>query len=307
LFYTTDVVAQQTKSNFSVVPLGVKGGLDESNLSAYLIGTPNSNSYICLDAGTIRAGIDVAIKHKVFNTDASDVLKNSIKAYLISHPHLDHVAGMVMNAPADTNKNIYGLQFVIDALKEKYFTWMNWANFSDEGEKPRLNKFHYMELKELQEIKIENTEFFVTAIPLSHSSPGKSTAFLIRKEKSYLLYLGDTGPDSIEHSDKLQKLWQHISPVIRTGELKAIFIEVSFSNQQKDNQLFGHLTPRWLMRELSVLNNIAGGNLLRKVPVVITHMKPDGNEELKIKKELEQENFLKLKFVYPKQGVRIQF
>lgn len=49
-------------SVFYVVPLGTSGGLDENNLSSYLLtsvddNTPNS-AYISLDGGTIRHGLE---------------------------------------------------------------------------------------------------------------------------------------------------------------------------------------------------------------------------------------------------------
>ena len=49
-----------------IVPLGIYGGGDESNLSAYLIGESNRNQYLALDAGTLRAGIQKAIENDVF-------------------------------------------------------------------------------------------------------------------------------------------------------------------------------------------------------------------------------------------------
>jgi 3',5'-cyclic-nucleotide phosphodiesterase len=48
------------QAHFQVVPLGVKGGIDETNLSAYLLAPVNTQNYICLDAGT-NAGIEKAI------------------------------------------------------------------------------------------------------------------------------------------------------------------------------------------------------------------------------------------------------
>ena len=92
--------------SFKVLPLGIKGGLDESNLSAYMIAPLHSTNFICADAGTVRHGIDVAIRKGTFKTSADQVLKSNIKGYLISHPHLDHVAGLIMNSPEDGPKNI---------------------------------------------------------------------------------------------------------------------------------------------------------------------------------------------------------
>src|SRR3954465_2264353 len=98
-----------SQTSFRVIPLGVKGGTDESNLSAYMIAPQGSDEYVCLDAGTLHYGIEKAIQAKLLHGTAADVLKKSIKGCLISHPPLDHLAGMGINSPDDSTKNIYGL------------------------------------------------------------------------------------------------------------------------------------------------------------------------------------------------------
>jgi cAMP phosphodiesterase len=99
---------------------------------------------------------------------------------------------------------------------------------------------------------------FVRAFPLSHAQPYQSTAFLIRHADKYLLYLGDTGADAVEESSRLRTLWQAISPLIAAGNLKAIFIEVSFSNARPSQLLFGHLTPWLLINEMKILSQLCG-------------------------------------------------
>src|ERR1700730_10696223 len=101
--------AQPTgKASFSVVPLGVKGGIDESNLSAYMLAPAGTHDYVCLDAGTLYYVLHKAVEAHVFGSSESVVLRHYIKGYLISHAHLDHIAGLIINSPDDAPKNIYG-------------------------------------------------------------------------------------------------------------------------------------------------------------------------------------------------------
>jgi len=296
-----------SRNSFKVVPLGVKGGSDESNLSAYMIAPTGSNSYICMDAGTIHYGIEKAIRTGILKGTVTQVLRNNIKGYCISHPHLDHVAGLIINSPDDSTKNIYALPFCKEVLEEKYFSWKSWANFANEGEKPILNKYYYKVLTAGEETSLENTSMFVTAFYLSHSNPYQSTAFLLRQSDKYMLYLGDTGADTTEHAGNLQQLWYHIAPLIKEKKLKAIFIEVSFSNEQPDKLLFGHLTPRLLMQEINVLSGLTGNKALSNFPVIITHEKPAGKREMLIKKQLLLSNKQQLKLIFPEQGKMISF
>lgn len=292
----------QRQSAFTIVPLGVKGGIDESNLSAYALAAQGSDDFVCLDAGTLHFGIQKAVAAGIWKGDATEILKTRIKGYLISHGHLDHLSGLVTNSPDDAAKPIYAMAPCIDVFKEKYFSWKSWANFANEGEKPALGKYKYVTLQEAEEVALENTSLTVKAFALSHSAPYQSTAFLVRHKEDYLLYLGDTGADEIEKADNLRRLWQEVSALIKEKKLKGIFIEVSFANEQPDKSLFGHLTPRLLMNEMNVLSELAGKDSMKGFPVAITHMKPAGNREATIRKELTEANSLGLKLIFPEQA-----
>ena len=277
-----------------------------SIISPILSAKNGKDQYICLDAGTINAGLQVALKNSLFNeASAEEIQKKHISAYFISHGHLDHLAGLVLNAPNDIAKPIYAFGSVIDVLKNNYFTWKSWANFANEGDKPILNKYTYQTLFEGKEILIPNTELYVTPFSLSHVNPYESSAFLVRQNQDYLLYLGDTGADTVEKSNKLNLLWKAIAPMIKENKLKGIFIEVSFDNSMPDKALFGHLTPKLLMQELNTLNNLAGQNL-KSVNIIVTHIKPCGNCEVTIKKQIAEANTLGLPLIYPEQGVAFE-
>jgi cAMP phosphodiesterase len=293
------------QSTFKVIPLGAEGGNDESNLSAYAVAISGTDAYLCLDAGTVYYGIERAIAAELLSGTVFDVLRNNIKGYLISHAHLDHVAGLILNSPDDSSKPIYGLPFCLEAIQETYFNWKSWPNFGNQGTKPLLNKYRYTVVSAEEETPLEGTSMFVKAFPLSHAKPGQSTAFLIRHADNYLLYLGDTGADAVEGSDKLQRLWQAVSPLIAAEKVKAIFVEVSFPNSRPNGLLFGHLTPRLLMDEMKKLSQLCGGGL-RQCPVVITHIKPDIAPD-QIKKELEGLNELGLKLIFAEQAKLLEF
>ncbi len=306
LFRGLDVKAQTASTGFTVIPLGVKGGLDEANLSSYLVSAKGSSNYICLDAGTINAGLQKAVANKLFTEQsAEEIQKNKIKAYFISHAHLDHVAGLILNSPNDSPKKIYGFSSVIEIMKNNYFTAKSWANFGSEGDKPILNKYTYNYLTPSKEIEIPNTELHVTPYILSHVNPYQSSAFLVRNQNAYLLYLGDTGADEVEKSNQLEQLWKAIADKVIAHTLKAIFIEVSFDNTMPDKGLYGHLTPRLLMQEMKVLNKLSNG-MLQKVPIYITHIKPCATCEISIKKDIALSNTEGLSIKYAEQGKAIQ-
>jgi cAMP phosphodiesterase len=298
-------IAVTAQPAFTIIPLGVRGGLDESNLSAYMVAAAGSRDYICMDAGTLYAGLAKAASNGLFSQSPGSILRNHIKGYFISHPHLDHVAGLIINSPDDTAKNIYGLSSCLATIQDKYFSWKSWANFGDEGEKPQLKKYHYVTMEPGGEIAAANTSLFVRAFPLSHGAPFESTAFLVRSGSDQLLYFGDTGADSVEHSDRMQAVWQAVAPMVKAGTLKAIFIEVSFPNEQPVKSLFGHLTPGLLTQELGVLARLCGGAALP--PIVVTHRKPVGDAEERIQRQLEEGNLLHLRLVFPEQGHRLEF
>jgi cAMP phosphodiesterase len=305
LFVSIVTIAQPKKS-FKVVPLGVLGGGDESNLSSYMVAPAGSNNYICLDAGTLRYGIGQAVKNKVFSIAATQVLKQYIKGYFITHSHLDHLSGLIINSPDDSIKNIYAFADCINTFKTHYFTPTSWANFANEGEAPQLKKYTYQTLTPGKQTEVANTTMQVTAYPLSHANL-TSTAFLVKSSDSYILYLGDTGADEVEKSQNMRQLWEAIAPLIKSRQLKAIMVEVSFANEQLDKSLFGHFTPKWLMHEFAELSKITGTARLKDLNVVITHLKPPYSSIQNIKRQLKAGNALGLNLIYPVQGKMLTF
>lgn len=212
------------KASFKVIVLGSEGGPFENNLSGYLFAPIESDMFVSLDAGSLLHGIYKAYlrnSFQNFNPDPGTYLSNvgtifqqHVKAYLISHAHLDHVAGLVINSTADTPKTIYALDTPIDYIRDYLFNWRIWPNFGSEGIVPILNKYQYHRLSIGEKEAIPGTSMSVTAYPLSHPNGYLSTAFLIESSGSFVIYFGDTSPDSLEPKKHIRHVWEKAVPLI---------------------------------------------------------------------------------------------
>ncbi len=320
----SQIAYSEDAAKFISIPLGVTGGLREDNISSYLLAPKGSTDFIALDAGTLFAGLRQARILESFEeielppdselTLEGLMMQQYIKAYLISHAHIDHVAGLVLNAPDDGKKDIIGISSTIDNIRDHLFNWKIWPNFGDEGEGFQLKKYHYVRLTPGETSPINGTSMKVTSFLLSHSNY-TSSAFLIEADGAYMLYFGDTGPDEVEKSDYMRQIWTHVAPLVRNQQLKGIFLEVSYPDERADDQLFGHLTPKWMMKELSVLANLVNPQhpetALRGLKVVVTHIKPSFVRDMpvdeKILKQLHELNTLNVRFIIPEQGERLEF
>lgn len=310
-------------SKFMVIPLGTKGGTIEGNLSSYLVAPSGDSRFLALDAGTLYAGLKQAeqngsltgidLSADTSSTPEVIVMRDRIKAYAISHAHLDHVAGLVINSPNDTAKPVMGLTSTIDNIRDHLFNWKVWPNFGNEGVGFHLNKYQYLRLTADQKYPVRNTKMTITPYRLSHSGGYISTAFLIESKGDALLYFGDTGADAVEKSENMQHVWASVAPLISDHKLHAIFLECSFPDGLPDKFLFGHLTPAWMMSELRALAEIVNPNqpevALKGLKVVVTHVKQSLRRnvlpEKKIMKELSELNDLGIEFILPESGRRL--
>lgn len=308
-------------AGFEAVTLGSKGGIQDGNLTAFMIKSDIDSNYVMLDAGSVVYGLIIADGKDAFSelklpdnspyTKIGYLLKEKIKGYLISHAHLDHVAGMIISSPDDSKKPIYGLPNTNQGLIDNYFNWSAWPNFGNEGKGFKINQYTYKNLSPAKWEELTDTTMNVMAMPLAHSG-GESTAFLLKdSEGDVFAYFGDTGPDEVENSDSLSKVWEMLAPFVKDKKLKGIIIEVSFSNETEDKNLFGHLTPNWLIKELSVLEKKVGKGSLEGLKVVISHIKYSLNKssdpQLVIKQQLDELNTLGVTFEFPNQGDKLSF
>lgn len=325
LFIGFHFFANATESNpsstaFELVVLGDSGGAIDGNLSAFLLRSTSHKKYIALDAGTLLNGIDKAVQNNAFDdlvtlpaseqtlTPSMTILHDHVAAYMISHAHLDHIAGLVSASPDDNAKPIYALPSVNQAISHSYFNWQAWPNFSDRGKQPRLKKYKLIDLPQSKTINVPDTGLKVTAFSLSH--PVESTAFVIENNTDIVVYFGDTGPDEIEKQNKLDTIWKYVALQLKHKKLRGLIIEASFPDEHSDQHLYGHLTPKWLTQELTNFSLLLDSpSVLQEAKIIVSHVKSSPlkgvNASDLIHHQLEQRNVLGLHFIMAKQGHKV--
>lgn len=305
--------------SFELVALGVEGGIRTDNLSAYLLKATGDDRYLGLDAGTLVSGTQVALAHgalpEAHGSDlaaAGNVLRNGIAGYFISHAHLDHIAGLVIASPDDRgSKPLYGLASTTERLSADYFNWDAWPNLANIGKAPALGRYTLTAEPPGRWFEVAGTSMQAAIYPLWHDS-AVSSMILLRHGDAYYAYFGDTGPDALSKGQhRLADIWQVLAPLVRAHRLKGLQIEVSSPGDVPDAQLFGHMTPAWLHRELAALATQVGDPLaLHGLPVIIDHIKPSlepgRDPRALIARELSEGDTTGVRYVVIGQGDRVK-
>ncbi len=202
------------------------------------------NDVMMLDAGTITAALSLAGQTRI-----TDVL--------ISHPHLDHVKGILFLADNVFGRikkpiNIRALPQVIDAIKRHLMNDLIWPDFTSLPN--RKNPiFTYKPFRAGSKLSVAGLQ--VKTIPMNHPVP--AVGFLVSDGKTAFLYTGDTGTSEL--------LWQEAR---RAKNLKAIIVDTSFPDKfDAVADVSGHFTPQQLGRDLEYAR-------IGDVPIYIYHVKP---------------------------------
>lgn len=297
-------------TSFQIIALGCSGGPYEDNLSSLLLAPAKEQTFVALDAGTLLGGIRKAVERGAFgkledpHLKPEGVVLRSIKAYLLSHAHLDHVGALVINSQVDESKPLLGLPHTLEALRTHLFNGRIWANYGSEGE-GALKLYRAVELVEAKERVVEGTPFSVEAFGLEHAERMPSTAFLIRHKEAAFLYFGDVSGVGPKARQRLDAIWKRVAPLWKEGVLKGMAIECSYPRVQRASELVGHLDTAALLGELDHLASMTGP--LKGLPVLVMHRK----ESLlhvsplpQIERELKEGNS-SVRFIFPTQGERL--
>lgn len=154
-----------------VIILGAGGGPKEDDVTAFLVRSTaagwKKNSLLAVDAGVHLAAISRILEgHKSIRTEdskppakaitlvdgpfeglqipegssssanAAYITRDLVECFLITHPHLDHISGFVINTaslPSARPKRLAGLPSTIEAFKNHIFNNIIWPNLTDEN------------------------------------------------------------------------------------------------------------------------------------------------------------------------------
>lgn len=212
--------------------------------SAFLI-----NERILLDAGCVTSVLN-------------DAEQNAIENVLISHSHLDHVAGLGYLTEARILDGavrpltLCSSSAVIAAMRKSFFNNRVWPDFSmiPSAQAPVLR---YRAMRPQVEHEVDGLK--VTPVAVNHTV--RTVGFVIREGEHSFVYSGDTGPT--------EALWQIVR---KHREVRAAVIECSYPNRLGEiAEVAKHMTPRLLEREMAKLPH--------DLRVMIFHIKPQFLDE----------------------------
>ncbi|MBP6962594.1 ribonuclease J [Candidatus Saccharibacteria bacterium] len=168
------------------------GGMDGGG-SKNMIVVEYKDEAVIIDSGN-DLGVDLpGINYGIADTVYLDSIKHKLKAYIITHGHLDHIGGLphiVPKYPAP----IYGSKFTI-GMVERFF-----ENFG--LPMPEGFKLQTVSMNETTHEKLKIGQFFVELIRVTHSIPG-STVVVLDTPVGKLVCTGDYKLDPNPHDHEI--------------------------------------------------------------------------------------------------------
>ena len=299
-------------NNFQCIVLGCYENV-ENNLPSFAFSNLKNNDFFCIDAGTLLPGINAAIKQKIFRkfkflneTKTSKemfFLRNNIKAFLISNENPESYFGLSVNISNDLVPVVYGFPHIIESVKFYINNNKSSVNSDMDLQEKKFEKIKYISIQPNEEIGIKGTEFFAYPYLIKNSKNKNSSAYLIKFNDTYFLYLGNIIPDINGNSNELDNVWNKIAPLIKENKLNAIFIGCPVSNENAGKE-FPKLHPSLLIKELEQLarkiDKKEDENSLKGLKVIITHIKSSFNDAISdegiIKYQLRTNNKIGVNF-----------
>ncbi len=186
------------KPRLKIIGLGGMDGAGSKNMILVEYG----NDAIVMDCGN-DLGIDLpGINYAVADTTYLESIRHKLKAYVITHGHLDHIGGLPHIAPLFPAP-IYGSKFTIGRVEEIF------ENFG--LPMPEGFELKTVTMNEDTHERLKIGEFFVELVRVTHSIPG-STCIILDSPVGRIINTGDfrLDPNPLDHErsdmDRLKEL-----------------------------------------------------------------------------------------------------
>lgn len=199
----------------------------------------------------------VAIDAGSLATSVSDAQRENIRDVLLTHAHLDHIAGLPLFiddlfANLDEPVRVHARREVIEVLERDVFNWAVYPRFSElrNANGPVLE---YREIGANDEFGVAHLK--IRSVDVNHKVT--SSGFVVEHDDKSIALSGDTA--------EMDAFWELING---TEGLSALLIECAFPNDLGDlADISHHLTPDRLARELDKFRN-------KDCPVYVVNLKP---------------------------------
>ncbi|MBK9152942.1 MAG: 3',5'-cyclic-nucleotide phosphodiesterase [Chloracidobacterium sp.] len=194
---------------------------------------------------------------------ADDHLRSSVRDVVISHAHLDHIAGLPLFiddlfSELTEPVRIHGLASVIQVLEEHIFNWSIYPRFSELTNK-HGKVIEYLEFEPGESFSVKHLS--VLPVEVNHRVP--SCGFVINDGASTIAVTGDTAPTDL--------FWQTVNSL---PSLNALIIECAFPNELSELAAISHhLTPSGLSKELTKLERT-------DCRIYVSNLKPTYRDEI---------------------------
>jgi ribonuclease BN (tRNA processing enzyme) len=228
------------------------------------------NGTTALDAGALTPVLSLAEQRR-------------IDRVVVTHAHFDHVATLPFFF-----ENVFGRRTpieiaapapVLSALRRHLFNDALWPDFTRLPSRRRAT-VRFRPIGPGKEYRAAGLSF--RPVKVNHIVP--TFGYLVSADSGSVLFSGDTGPTAA--------LWKAADSA---DDLKAIFLEVSFSNAQEAvARVSKHMIPRYLKAELA--------KTAQDVPVYLYHMKPPSAAA--IRREVKALKMPRLRFLEEGQILR---
>ncbi|CAE6475826.1 unnamed protein product [Rhizoctonia solani] len=297
--------------HFDLVVVGCGGGHDETNLSGYFLKPRDkqwSDGILGLEAGSGYGALKQLFgsthphlfsslfkpqtsKRPYSATDKAHTVFTHLRAYLISHAHLDHCASLIISSgslPGPT-RHILGTQSVLEDLERCIWKpgrcWPRIVGWDQSNSSNTAGGIlRALKLAPSTDITGDRDEEYVPigaglddlvvrVVPVSHGCSYTSSAFFIRhaRTRHEFLFFGDVEADPTPVSSAsspvsspltsscpsarplLSPIWKHTAHLFTSNRLRALLIECSYPAGRPESQLFGHLSVEGLRKEIKVL------------------------------------------------------